>query len=97
MKIGVLIELIILSLGLADIINSLRISEKKKALELAKSNEQLNTLNAELEDRVKQRTVELSEALNNTEALLHNMNQAVFVVSVKISEDETVMEFLIVD
>ena len=97
MKIGVLIELIILSLGLADIINSLRISEKKKALELAKSNELLNTLNAELEDRVAQRTVELSEALNNTESLLHNMNQAVFVVSQYISEDETIMEFIIED
>ena len=38
MKIGILIELIILSLGLADIINSLRLSEKE-GLELEKSNE----------------------------------------------------------
>ena len=52
MKIGILIELIILSLGLADIINSLRLSEKK-AMELKKVMS-LNYLNLKLEDRVQE-------------------------------------------
>ena len=97
MKIGILIELIILSLGLADIINSLRISERKKALELEKSNEALNDFNKNLEKMVAERTEQLSVALNDTESLLHNMEQAVFIVSCVVTENEEKMDFVIED
>ncbi|MBG09460.1 MAG: hypothetical protein CME68_11930 [Halobacteriovoraceae bacterium] len=97
MKIGILIELIILSLGLADIINSLRISERKKALELEKSNEALNEFNKNLENMVAERTEQLSVALNDTESLLHNMEQAVFIVSCVVTENEEKMDFVIED
>jgi HPt (histidine-containing phosphotransfer) domain-containing protein len=97
MKIGVLIELIILSLGLADIINDLRISEQKKAEELAESNLALEELNLNLENKVEERTQQLSEALGDTESLLHNMKQGVFVVSCKVSDDEETMDFMVED
>ncbi len=97
MKIGILIELIILSLGLADIINSLRISERKKALELEKSNEALNDFNRNLEKMVEERTEQLSVALNDTESLLHNMEQAVFIVSCVVIDNGEKMDFVIED
>ena len=58
----------------------------------------LNYLNLKLEDRVQERTEQLlSVALNDTESLLHNMNQAVFIVSCEVSGDNEKMDFIVED
>ena len=73
-QIGGVIEVILLSLGLADIINIL-LEENVKA------NKQLEEANLNLEEKVRQRTKDLSAALSNISSLLDNMRQAVFTVS----------------
>ena len=71
--VGSAIEMLLLSLGLADIINSL-FEEKKKA------QGELYKLNKTLEEKVKQRTADLQIALSDISALLDNMRQSVFTV-----------------
>tara|TARA_Y100001954_G_scaffold124691_1_gene133869 strand:+ start:4280 stop:8236 length:3957 start_codon:yes stop_codon:yes gene_type:complete len=73
-QIGGVIEVVLLSLGLADIINTL-LEENVKA------NELLEDANLNLEDKVKRRTIDLSMALNDISNLLDNMRQAVFTIS----------------
>jgi two-component sensor histidine kinase len=73
-QIGGVIEVILLSLGLADIINIL-LEENVKA------NKQLEEANLNLEEKVMKRTTDLSGALSNISSLLDNMRQAVFTVS----------------
>ncbi len=73
-QIGGVFEVILLSLGLADIINSL-LEENLKA------NKLLEDANINLEDEVKERTKELSMALDDISNLLDNMRQAVFTIS----------------
>ena len=46
---------------------------------------------------VAERTEQLSVALNDTESLLHNMEQAVFIVSCVVTDDEEKMDFVIED
>jgi chemotaxis protein histidine kinase CheA len=71
---GSAIEMLLLSLGLADIINSL-FEEKTKA------EAKLFDLNKTLEEKVKQRTLDLQDALNDISDLLNNMRQSVFTVN----------------
>ena len=73
-QIGGVFEVILLSLGLADIINGL-LEENLKA------NKLLEDANTNLEDQVKERTKELSTALGDISNLLDNMRQAVFTIS----------------
>ena len=73
-QIGGVIEVVLLSLGLADIINTL-LEENVKA------NELLEDANLNLEDKVRRRTIDLSMALNDISNLLDNMRQVVFTIS----------------
>ena len=72
-KIGISLEAVLISLGLADIINTLRISDQKKSIAL-------ESLNKNLERKVEERTEELSHSLNETRSLLNNMKQSVFSI-----------------
>jgi two-component sensor histidine kinase/HPt (histidine-containing phosphotransfer) domain-containing protein len=89
-KIGISLEAVLISLGLADIINALRISDRKKAKELA-------SLNLNLEEKVKLRTKELSESLRNTETLLHNMKQGVFIISTRDNIENDSYDLIVED
>ena len=94
---GHVLEAAIFSLGLADVINSLRKEANQNAKFLSKANEDLNEMyvkvekaNEELEDKVKERTKEVVEAKDKAEeseknisGLLHNMKQSVFSVNHK--------------
>ena len=68
---GFLIQVALLSLGLADVINTLL----KKTIE---AEGKLVEANKSLEDKVRERTFDLSAALDDISNLLHNMRQAVF-------------------
>ena len=70
---GISLQAILLAIGLADIINNL-LKEKIKA------ESQLYEANKNLEEKVKLRTIDLSEALKNIEYLLNNMKQAIFTI-----------------
>ena len=79
--IGGAAQVILLALGLADIINSLKKDALIKAEKLSIAREQLIEANKNLEDKVRQRTVDLSSALNDISNLLDNMRQAVFTAN----------------
>ncbi|MEE2743710.1 MAG: 7TM diverse intracellular signaling domain-containing protein [Bdellovibrionota bacterium] len=68
---GFLIQVALLSLGLADVINTLL----KKTIE---AEGKLVEANKSLEDKVDERTADLSAALGDISNLLNNMRQAVF-------------------
>tara|TARA_Y100001954_G_C15829771_1_gene614766 strand:+ start:6238 stop:10185 length:3948 start_codon:yes stop_codon:yes gene_type:complete len=78
--IGASIQVVLLALGLADIINSLKKDALQKAEKLAIAKVQLEEANSNLEEKVKKRTLDLSKALNDISNLLNNMKQAVFTV-----------------
>ena len=77
---GVGFQAFLLALGLADLINSL-LTEKIDA------EKKLHDANKNLEEKVKLRTQDLSEALSNIKYLLNNMRQSVFT----IDEEGTIM------
>ena len=79
--IGASIQVVLLALGLADIINSLKKDALLKAEKLAIAKVQLEEANSNLEEKVKQRTKDLSKALNDISNLLNNMKQAVFTAN----------------
>ena len=94
---GHVLEAAIFSLGLADVINSLRKEAREKALNLDIANQSLNMMftklekaNEELEDKVKERTKEAVEAKDKAEeseknisGLINNMKQSVFSIDQK--------------
>ncbi len=73
LRFGYIGEALLISLALADIINSLRKADKKKQ-------ELLLDLNENLEMIVNERTEQLNHTLNETNSLLNNMKQSVFSV-----------------
>ncbi|MDC0255579.1 ATP-binding protein [Bacteriovoracales bacterium] len=73
LRFGYIGEALLISLALADIINSLRKADKKKS-------EELLDLNENLEKKVSERTEQLNHTLNETNALLNNMKQSVFSI-----------------
>ncbi|MEE2743340.1 MAG: 7TM diverse intracellular signaling domain-containing protein [Bdellovibrionota bacterium] len=73
---GVIIQLLLFSLGLAELINVL----KKEAFEKA---EIISGLNKDLEAKVLKRTEQLKESLDNIKILMDNMAQSVFAIDHK--------------
>ena len=73
LRFGYIGEALLISFALADIINSLRMEDKKKS-------EELLDLNENLEKKVNERTEQLNHSLNETNSLLNNMKQSVFSV-----------------
>ena len=71
---GVIIQLLLFSLGLAELINVL----KKEALDKANI---ISELNKNLEAKVIKRTEELNESLESINLLMDNMNQSVFAIN----------------
>ena len=71
---GVVIQLLLFSLGLAELINIL----KKEALDKAKI---ILNLNKNLEEKVAQRTEQLKVSLESISLLMDNMNQSVFAIT----------------
>ena len=71
---GVIVQLLLFSLGLAELINNL----KKEAFEKA---EIISELNKDLEAKVMNRTEQLKESLDSIRMLMDNMAQSVFAIN----------------
>ena len=77
---GSTFQVVIFSLGLADIINTLKKETLEKNKRLVIFQEQLVEMNHSLEEKVKERTIEIERALKEISNLLDNMSQAIFSI-----------------
>ncbi|MDC0256020.1 hypothetical protein OAK75_14070, partial [Bacteriovoracales bacterium] len=93
-KIGITIEIVLIALGLADIINSLRKAEQERSEELSLTNESLKSLNKKLENEFYQskslnkKIEELNSQLESKveiqskeiKDLIDNINTSIFAI-----------------
>jgi signal transduction histidine kinase/HPt (histidine-containing phosphotransfer) domain-containing protein len=78
---GSTFQIVLFSLGLADIINSLKKEAVEKNRRLISYQEQLVEMNQGLEEKVRERTIEIQKGLKEISNLLDNMSQAVFTIN----------------